>query len=123
MDRNDKNNAAMFAREVEHQGLQLQPFTLAIGQILEEKGNRYAKGGNFSPKMAELNELMFLMCHDIETVMAIPDDGWRKEIIRFAAALDDGQIEAIQKHVENEISRVNSTQTKSAGKTKAASPA
>ena len=79
-------------------GITMQPFTLAIGQVLEEKGNRYAKGGSFTPKMSEVNELMFVMTHDIETILAIDEEDWRKEIIRFAATLDEEKINQIQKH-------------------------
>jgi len=106
----------MYSTPKEKGGITMQPFTLAIGQILEEKGNRYAKGGSFTPKMSEVNELMFVMTHDIETILAIDEEDWRKEIIRFAATLDEEKITQIQKHTENEISKTRSSEAKPRGK-------
>ena len=120
MNRETIINEAMYAKPTPKEGLVLQPFTLAIGQVLEEKKNRFASGASFKPKMAELNELMFVMTHDIDTILAIPDDEWRKEVIRFASTLSSEQIEAIQEHTEAEIEKTQATEVKPRGNGKAA---
>jgi len=119
MNRETQLDEGMYSMPKEKNGITLQPFTLAIGQVLEEKGNRYAKGGSFTPKMSEVNELMFVMTHDIETILAIADEDWRKEIIRFAATLDEEKISQIQQHTENEIAKTRSSEAKPRGKAKA----
>ena len=120
MNRENTLDEGMYARPQEKEGLTFQPFTMAIGQVLEEKGNRFAKGGKFTPKMGELNELMFVMTHDIETVLAVPENDWRKEIIRFASTLDNERIEAIQEHTNKEIEKTRASEAKPRGKRKVA---
>jgi len=114
MERDETNKGGMFATEEKRDGLRLQPFTLAIGQILEEKGNRFATGKTIKPKMGEVNELMFVMCTDIEDLLNIEEDAWKKEVLRFAAKLTPDQVETIQGHCENEVKRMNASQTTSA---------
>lgn len=111
MTRDETNNAAMFEADRNRGALNLQPFNLAIGQLLEEKGNRFAKGASFKPKMSEVNELMFVMTHDVETLLAIPDKDWRKEVLRFSAGLTQDQIAEIQAHTKRQIDLVASTAT------------
>ena len=118
MSREKQLDEGMYSMPKDMGEFTLQPFTLAIGQILEEKGNRYAKGGNFQPKMSEVNELMFVMTHDIETILAIRDEDWRKEMIRFAATLDEEKINSIQAHTEGEINKTRASEAKPRGKGK-----
>ena len=111
MDREKTNQAAMMAQIQEEGELTLQPFTMAIGQLLEEKNNPFANGKNFKPKMGDVNELMFVMCTDIDDLLNVSDEDWRKEVLRFAAKLTPEQIERIQAHCEREMERINASTT------------
>lgn len=110
----------MFSRPQTVEGVTLQPFTMALAQLLEEKGNRFSGGSNFQPKASEVNELMMVITHDIETLLAIDDDQWRKEVIRYAATLTPEKISTIEAHVTAELARINGTRTTTTpGKAKA----
>lgn len=110
-ERTETLDAGMHSRTKEIGSLTLYPFTLAAGQILEEQGNRYAEAKEFEPKMQEVNELMFVMTHDIDDLLALTDSGdWRKAVLRFASGLDSEQIAAIEQHCADEMDKVQASE-------------
>lgn len=109
MTREEKLTAAAFDGPREVAGLTLHPLTLGAAHILEKHKNPAIVGGKFT--ISAIAEICFVMCHDVETLLGVPEADWEKEVIRFGSKISSEQQGIIEQYCEEQLEKYNDSQT------------